>query len=160
MTTGARWDRRFVITVFAAMGAVALASSAMAASVAAGHAWFHVMFGLIGAVPAAILASNPAPARWRSIAIVGLELLTITQLVEAVGAWGFGPDNDTVVSPIKALHDIGVVISPIGLIGAVLGVALGVAVALRARGQSMIAIGAAGAIAVVGLVVVAKMIGM
>ena len=160
MITGARWDRWLVIAVFAAMAAIVVISFLMAATVASGHAYFHTLFGLVGAVPAGILATRPNPARWRSVAIVGLELLAITQLVEAVGAWGFAPDNDTVVSPIKALHDLGLAISPIGLIGAVAGLALGAAVALRGRGQPMVAVAAGGGIAAVGLFVVAKLIGI
>jgi hypothetical protein len=156
----ARWDRWLVIAVFGAMGLIVVASFLMAASVASDHAYFHVMFGLTGAIPAGILASRREPALWRSIAIAGLALLAVTQLVEAVGAWGFGPDNDTVVSPIKALHDLGVAISPIGLFGAVAALAVAMAVALRARGQGMLAIAAAGGIAVVGLFLVAKLIGI
>lgn len=160
MASGARWDRWLVIVVFGAMGLIVAASFLMAASVASDHAYYHVMFGLVGAIPAGILASRREPARWRSIAITGLALLAITQLVEAVGAWGFGPDNDTVVSPIKALHDLGLAISPIGLLGAVAALVAAVAVALRARGQGILAVAAAGGIAIVGLFLVAKLIGI
>jgi hypothetical protein len=86
--------------------------------------------------------------------------MALTQLVEAVGAWGFAPDNDTVVSPIKALHDLGLAISPIGMLGAVLAVAVAIAVWLRALGQSVLAIAAGSGVALAGVVVVAKMIGL
>jgi hypothetical protein len=158
--TGARWDRWLVIVVFATMAVILGLSFLMADRVASDHAYFHAMFALIGAVPAGILATRPHPARWRQVAIVGLELLAITQLVEAVGAWGFAPDNDTVTGPIKGLHDVGLAISPLGLLGAVVGVAVAVALALRAQGRSMVAVAAGGGTAVVGLVVVAKLIGL
>jgi hypothetical protein len=154
-----RWDVWLVRTVWVALAAIVVLSFAQSGQVAAGHAYFHAIFALVGAIPAAILAAKAGGAAWARIAIVGLELLAITQLVEAVGAWGFGPDNDTVVSEVKALHDLGVVLSPVGLIGAVAGVAIGVAAWLRARGRSMIAVAASGGVAVVGLVVVAKLIG-
>ena len=160
MTGTTRWDRWLAVGVFAAMAAITVLSFLMADRVASGHAYFHVLFGLIGAVPAGILAARPEPARWRSIAIVGLELLAITQLVEAIGAWGFGPDNDSVVSGFKAMHDLGLAISPLGLLGAVGGVALAIGVALRAQGRSLLAVLAAGGMAVAGLVVVVKLIGM
>lgn len=158
--TGARWDRWLVIAVFATMAVIVGLSFLMADRVASGHAHFHALFGLIGAVPAGILASRPQPARSRQIAIVGLELLAITQLVEAVGAWGFAPDNETVTGSIKAVHDLGLAVAPLGLLGAVGGVAVAVAVALRAQGRSVVAIAAGVGIAALGLVVVAKLIGV
>jgi hypothetical protein len=155
-----RWERRLAVGVFASMAAIVVLSFLMADRVASGHAYFHVMFGLVGALPAGILATGREPARWRSVAIVGLELLAITQLVEAIGAWGFAPDNDTVISGVKAMHDLGLAISPLGLAGAVVAVAIAVAMALQSRGRSAVAVAAGAGIAVVGLVVVAKLIGL
>jgi hypothetical protein len=132
--------------VLVAMAVVVVLSTAMAGSMADGHAKFHVIFGLIGAVPAAVIASRPTPGRAAILAVVAFELLAITQLVESVGAWGFGPDNSTVVSDIKGVHDLGLALAPIGLVGGVVGLAI---VAGEMGRQRLGTVGAA--VAVVGL---------
>ena len=73
---------------------------------------------------------------------------------------GLRPDDDTVVSDLKALHDLGVSIGPIGLLGAVVGAGIWLATFLRGRLGLSVAIAAAILLVAGGLYVVAKPIGL
>lgn len=157
---GRRWDRWLVGGVLASMAAVALLSLVLAATVAAGHALFHLTLGLVGAIPAALLVGRQRPTLATLVSAAAFSLLPITQLIEAIGAWGFAPDNDTVTSGIKALHDVGLLLSPIGLLGAVAGAAVGIGSVVARRTQSVVAILVALAVVAGGVAVVAKMTGL
>ena len=84
--------------------------------------------------PAVVLAlRRPAGGPASTPAIVGLTLAAIAQLVEGIGGFGYGPGNIDRVNALANVHDLGVAIAPIGLVGAALGVTLGVGQLLRPR---------------------------
>lgn len=157
---------RSVVWPLVAVGLVAAAallfgSSLIASGRDTGHAQFHALSALMALVPAALLVAR---ARRPTLAAlgpaIGLWLLAATQLVEGVGALGYGADGSR-VNGLVALHDLGLAITPIGLIGAALGVAAGIgALVGRRSGRPRLAVGITAVVGLVAVVGVAKMIGL
>jgi len=141
-----------------------LVAEVVAEGGATGHAWFHVLFfalpALAGAAGIMVLWPNAGLAS--RIPVIGLLALAAAQLIESVGAMGFDADNDARVRGIVVLHDLGLGLSAIGMIAAILGLAVGIGIAswrLRGRrawlGLAATLVGLAG-----GLVLVLTLTGM
>lgn len=112
-------------------------------------------------MPALVLAlRRPRGGPAATPLVVGLVIAGLTQLVEGVGGFGYGPGNEDRVNALASVHDLGVMVAPIGLMSAAMGVTLGVGQVLRPRFGRWPALLLA-AIVLAGLgVVIAKMIGM
>jgi hypothetical protein len=155
---------RGLLVVAAGFVAMWLASFLVAPGAAGDHARFH---GLLGGAATAVALALALALRARPVAmargapIVGLGLFAITQLVEAFGAFGYGPDGNSRVNEMVVLHDLGVSISPVGLIGAIGGSSAGLTAAVAARSSRRGATAVAGAATIaVALILVAKMVGL
>jgi hypothetical protein len=109
--------------------------AALALPLAVGHAQVHAIFALVVLLPALALASRRGsrPTIASKAPIVGLATVAVAQLVESVGALGYGPDNDLRANGLVALHDIGLAITPLGLIAALAGITVGIGVLVRRR---------------------------
>ena len=129
--------------------------------VAGAHGQFHALFASVFLVPAAILAvRRPGGGTASTPAILGLTLAALTQLVEGVGGFGYGPGNADRINALALVHDLGVALAPIGLFVAALGITLGVAQIIRPRFGLVPALVLAAAL-MGGLgVLIAKMVGM
>ena len=159
--TRLRWEQIVVGVTAAGALAMLVAGGLLKEVVAGGHGQFHALFALIVLAPAIVLVRQvPAGSAATTPAVAGFTILAITQLVEGLGGFGFGPGNDVRVNALAQVHDLGLAITPLGLVAAALGVTIGVAQALRRR--LGIAPALAVTVAVLGglLVVVAKLIGM
>jgi len=134
----------------------------LALPLAVGHAQFHAILAIAALLPALAIAlrrgEHPSIA---SIApITGLALFAITQLVESIGGLGYGPDNDGRVNELVAFHDIGVAITPIGLVALLVGVTVGVGALVGRRSRRpALAAAVAALVLVAGGIGVAKLIG-
>ena len=140
-----------------------LVPAALALPLAVGHAQYHAIFAIVALLPALVIAlRRGAQSTVASAApIVGLATLALTQLVESVGGLGYGPDNDGRVNGLVAFHDIGLAITPIGLVAALVGIVVGVGVLIGRRSRRpALAAAAAVLILVAGGIGVAKLIGM
>jgi hypothetical protein len=128
----ARWSAaprsRYALAVVAEIViAVALLASAgmLAESGATGHSRLHAATALVLLIVAGtILRVRPNPSIARRAPVIGLALLAGTQLVESIGALGYGPDNDTRRNDIVLAHDIGVMATGFALLGMVVAVAI------------------------------------
>jgi hypothetical protein len=153
-----------VVAVFVAWSLVMLVVPVLLAlPLAVGHAQYHAILAIAAAVPALVIAlrRGAQPTIASAAPIVGLATLAATQLVESVGGLGYAPDNDTRVNGLVAFHDIGLAITPIGLIAALVGVVVGAgALAGRRSKRPALAAALAALILVVGGIGVAKLIGM
>jgi hypothetical protein len=110
--------------------AVALLASAgiLAESGATDHSRLHAAIALaILIVAGTILRVRPNPSIVRRAPVVGLVLLAAAQLIESVGALGYGPDNDTRRNDIALAHDFGVMATGVAMLAMV--VAVGIAAA-------------------------------
>ena len=141
-----------------------LVAEVIAEGEATGHAWFHVLFFALPAlvVAAGVIVLWPNAGLASRIPVIGLLALAAAQLIESVGAMGFAADNDARVSGIVVLHDLGLGLSAIGMIAAILGLGVGSGLAswrLRGRrgwiGLAATAVGLAG-----GLLLVLTLTGM
>jgi hypothetical protein len=129
--------------------------------VAGGHGQFHAIFALFFLVPALALSRRRRGVEPLSVPVaLGFTILALTQLVEGVGGFGYGPGNDERVNALAQIHDLGLALAPIGLLAGVLGLTVGIAQRLRGRlgtGPALVLT----AVVLVGLlVVIAKMIGL
>ncbi len=139
-----------------------IAANMFADGGAADHLRVHAVMALVLLAVAGLIAW-----RWPSAGIptvapaVGLVLFGGAQLLEAVGAAGFAADNDTRRSSLAELHDVGLAVSPIGMVAAVVGVGIGVGVALWRRGvPRWVAFAAMTALIGPGLVVIKTLVGL
>ena len=102
-----------------------LASAGILAESGTDHSRAHTAVALAVLVVAAVIV---AIVRRSSIAsrapVVGLALFAMAQLLESLGALGYGPDNDTRRSDLVVAHDIGLVATGITMLGLVVAVAL------------------------------------
>lgn len=143
--------------------AMLVVPAALALPLSVEHAQYHAILALATLLPALLIAvrRGAQPTVVSTAPIVGLAILAVTQLVESVGGLGYGPDNDTRVNGLAAFHDIGVGITPIGLVAALVGVVVGVGVlAGRRSGRPGLAAGLSALVLVIGGIGVAKLIGM
>jgi hypothetical protein len=134
--------------VIVATAAVALAQLGLAQVIGAGEAAGHATLHGISALAALVIA-GAILGRWRDAGLAvrapafGLAALAISQLVESFGAYGFEADNDT-RNGLAVVHDLGLALTPFGLMAAVIGVGLGLgALSMRhggvARGAGLAA---------------------
>jgi hypothetical protein len=140
-----------------------VAALVLSQHVASGHAIFHATFAVaVLAVGGVIVASRPEAGAASLAAAAGCLLMGTSQLVEGIGALGYGVDGYTRQNGLAGLHDLGLAITPIGLVAMVLGFGLAVAIlAGRWRGPGRrLAVPLAVAFALGGLALVAKMIGI
>lgn len=136
--------------------------AALALPLAVGHAQFHAIFALFVVLPALAIATRRGsePTIASTAPIVGLASAAIAQLVESVGALGYGPDNDLRVNGLVALHDIGLAITPLGLIAALAGVTVGIGVLVRRRtGRPVLAAAMSVSFLIVGGFGLSKLLG-
>ncbi len=107
--------------------AVALLASAgvLAESGATDHSRLHAAIALaLLVIAGAILRVRPNPSIARRAPVIGLVLLAGAQLIEAVGALGYGPDNHTRRSDIVVAHDIGVMATGVAMLAMVVAGAI------------------------------------
>jgi len=157
--TGLRW---LVATGLAGAIGLLTASVLVGAGGAAGHAQFHAILALTALIPAGVLmARADRPTLASRGPAIGLWFLAATQLVEGVGALGYGADGYSRANGLVALHDLGLGLAPIGLVGAAVGVAAGIGSLVGRRShRPRVAVGVTVLAALVALVGVAKMIGL
>jgi hypothetical protein len=130
--TSARWvaspRSRFELAVAGEIViAVALIASAgiLAESGATDHSRLHASIALaLVIVAGTILRIRPNPSLVRRAPVVGLVLLAAAQLIESVGALGYGPDNDARRNDIVVAHDIGVMATGVAMLAMVIAVAI------------------------------------
>jgi len=105
--------------------AVALLASAgvLAESGATDHSRLHAAIALALLVIAGIILGRPDPSIARRAPVVGLLLLAAAQLIESIGALGYGPDNDTRRNDIVLAHDFGVMATGVAMLAMVVAVA-------------------------------------
>lgn len=143
--------------------AMLVVPAALALPFAVEHAQYHAILAIAVLLPALVIAlrRDTQPTIASTAPIVGLATLAVTQLVESVGGLGYGPDNDTRLNGLVGFHDIGLAITPIGLVAALVGVVVGVGVlAGRRSGRPALAAGVSVLLLVIGGIGVAKLIGM
>jgi hypothetical protein len=107
--------------------AVVLLASAgvLAESGATDHSRLHAGIALALLVIAGIiLRVRPDPSIARRAPVIGLVLLAAAQLIESVGALGYGPDNDTRRNDIVVAHDVGVMATGVAMLAMVVAVAI------------------------------------
>jgi hypothetical protein len=151
-----------LVAVSAAAAAVMFVVGALVQGLVAGeHGQFHALFASVFVVPALVLAiRRPRGGTTSTPAITGLTIAAITQLIEGVGGFGYGPGNEARVNALAQVHDLGVMLAPIGLVSAALGITVAVAQLIRPRFGLWPALAMA-AVVVVGLgVLIAKLVGM
>ena len=107
--------------------AVALLASAgvLAESGATDHSRLHAGIALaVLVIAGAILRVRPNPSIARRAPVIGLVLFAGAQLLESVGALGYGPGNDTRRSDVVVAHDIGVMATGVAMLAMVVAVAI------------------------------------
>jgi hypothetical protein len=147
------------IAVAAAVGVgLLLGADVFADGDAAGHVRYHASIALV-VLAMAILPARHAEGSARAMApAIGLWLFA--QLVEAVGGAGFDAANET-RNGIAWIHDLGLGLTGLGLVAAVVGIAVGIQGGLARRGVPRgIAFGGGAAILGVGLFVIKTLIGV
>lgn len=134
VTAGPRWPMLLVGVTTTAAVAMFIIGALVQEWIAGEHGQFHALFASVFLAPAAVLVvRRPRGGAASTPAIVGLSVAAITQLVEGVGGFGYGPGNVDRVNALAQVHDLGVALAPIGLIAAALGLTLGVAQLIRPR---------------------------
>jgi hypothetical protein len=146
--------------VAAAVGIALLVSAdVIAKGQAAGHVRYHALIAMV-VLGIAIVPARRAVDSWRAMTpSIGLWLLTVAQLVEAVGGAGFDAANET-RNGLAVIHDLGIGLTSFGLVAAILGIAVGIWDALARRGIPRgIAVGGGVAILVLGAFAIKMLIG-
>jgi hypothetical protein len=161
-TPALRLARGAIAALAAAAPLLLVVPAVLALPLAIGHAQFHAIMALSVLVPAAVIAWRSRGLSTASAApILGLLAFAAAQLVESVGGLGYGPDNDRRVNDLVAFHDIGLLLTPLGLAAAVLGGAIGLGALIgRRTGRPMVAIAGTLIVLVVGGFGMAKLIGL
>lgn len=139
------------------------ASMVFEASAAGGHARFHAIIASIClGVALALVLRFPATGLKATAPAVGFSAFGLAQLTESLGAFGYGPDNDSRVNGLVFFHDLGLGLSALGLVSVALGVSVGVGLAFWRVGGAgrWIGAGASGAALIGGLFVVKALIGL
>lgn len=146
-----------------ASAGLVIAAQLLASMASAGHAVFHASFAIgILALGGAVISRWPAAGAASLGPAVGCLLMGISQVVEGVGALGYGVDGYSRQNSLAGLHDLGLAITPVGLVALVLGFGTSVAI-LAGRWQGpgrRLAVPVAVAFIAGGLVLIAKMIGV
>ncbi len=149
------------VGLLAAAGLV-IAAQLLSQVAASGHALFHASFAIgVLVLGGAIIARWPTAGLTSLAPAVGCLLMGTSQLVEGIGALGYGVDGYSRQNGLAGLHDLGLAITPVGLVAMVLGFGVAVA-ALASRWQGpgrRLAMPAAIVLVLGGLVLVVKMIG-
>jgi hypothetical protein len=117
--------------------AVALLATAgiLAESGATDHSRLHAGIALaVLVIAGTILRVRPDPSIASRAPVIGLALLAAAQLIESVGALGYGPDNDTRRNDIVVAHDIGLMATGVAMLALV--VALAIAAGSLTAGRS------------------------
>jgi hypothetical protein len=158
---GRPWALLLVGVPAVAAGVMFVVGALVQAVVAGGHGQFHALFASVFLVPALVLAvRRPRGGSASGPAIIGLTIAALTQLVEGVGGFGYGPDNDGRVNVLAQVHDLGLLLAPVGLVAAAAGITVGVAQRIRPRIGLWPALVLAAAVMSGLAVVIAKMAGM
>ena len=158
---GARWALLLVAIPAAIAGSMFVIGAVVQSIVAGEHGQFHALFAAVFLVPALIVAIlRPRGGSAATPFLVGFVIAASTQLLEGVGGFGYGPGNEGRVNALANLHDIGVSIAPIGLVGAALGLTLAVGALLRPRFGRWPALALSVVVLAALAVVIAKLIGM
>lgn len=144
----------FLVIVIAGSMIQVIVGGLVTGVVAGGHAQFHAATALgLAGLGLAIRLRWPASGAASSLPALGLGVLAAAWLVESLGAYGYGPDNDTRVNSFVLLHELGLILSALGMLSTVAGVAAGIVAAGRRRtgpARAMLFAGAVG-MSVVGL---------
>jgi hypothetical protein len=146
--------------VAAAVGiALLVGADVIAKGQAAGHVRYHAVVALVVLAISVVLARRAGDS-WRPMGpSMGLGLLAFAQLVEAVGGAGFDAANET-RNGLAVIHDLGIGLTSLGIVAAILGIAVGIWDALARRGIPRgIAVGGGVAILVLGAFAVKMLIG-
>jgi hypothetical protein len=146
--------------VAAAVGIALLVSAdVIAKGQAAGHVRYHALIAMV-VLGIAIVPARRAVDSWRAMTpSIGLWLLTVAQLVEAVGGAGCDAANET-RNGLGVIQDLGIGLTSFGLVAAILGIAVGIWDALARRGIPRgIAVGGGVAILVLGAFAIKMLIG-
>jgi len=116
--TGGRWAL-WLVGAGVVAAAVIFGVGVLVRSIVAGeHGMYHALFASVFLAPALVLAiRRPRGGTASTPAIIGLTIAALSQLVEGVGGFGYGPDND---GRVNALADKGL---PNGAGGRSIGVA-------------------------------------
>jgi len=153
----------FWLVAGAIIAAIGLLAAGMLVGAGGGdHAKFHVFLALLALVPAGILvARSGRPTVASRAPAIGFWLLAGAQLVEGLGALGYGADGYSRKNDLVVLHDLGLTLAPIGFVGAAIGMAIGIGSLVgRRSGRPRLAAGVTALVAVVGVFGVAKLIGL
>ena len=137
--------------------AIALLAGAgiLAESQATDHSRLHAAVALaVLAVAAVILGAVPRPSIASRAPVVGLALFAGAQLLESVGALGYGPDNDTRQNSIVVAHDIGVLATGITMLTLFVALAISAGAIVGGRSRLGIMTGVVLAIVAVGFFLV------
>jgi hypothetical protein len=158
---GGRWALALVAVPTIGAAAMFVVGALVQAWVAGEHGQFHALFASTFLVPALMLAiRRPRGGPASTPAIIGLTVAAMSQLLEGIGGFGYGPGNESRVNALAQLHDLGVMLTPVGLVAGALGLTLAVAQLLRPRlGRWPAVILATAVMAGLGLLI-AKMIGL
>ena len=162
-----RFRPRTVLLIVGILAALALGQLILAglfsAGDATGHARYHAIFALIFLLPAgAAVARWSGPGSASRFLAMGLAAGGAAQLVESVGAFGFDSRNDVRINGFAAVHDFGLLLSGLGMIAALLGLAISIAVVARRRSgaQRWLGLAVAGVAGVGGGLIVKVLIGL
>jgi hypothetical protein len=143
--------------------ALVVGAGILAEAQATDHARLHAGVALAALLVAgAILRVRPRPSIARRAPVIGLVLFAGAQLVESVGALGYGPDNDTRRNGLAVAHDIGGVATGVALLALVVAVAIAVGALIASRSSRgiLVPILVVLGIIAVGLFIVARLIGV
>jgi uncharacterized membrane protein YoaK (UPF0700 family) len=158
-------DRRYALAVVVGIVvATALFASAgiLAESGATDHSRLHAVIALAALlIGGTILRTRPNPTVASRAPVIGLVLVAGAQLMESVGALGYGPDNDTRRNGIALAHDIGTMATGVALLALVAAIAIAAGSMATGRSRRGILVPSLVALAIiaVGLFLVARLMG-
>jgi len=126
-------------------------SGVLAEDLATGHVRYHAIIGGGAlAIAGALVWSRRVPTLAKRALVVGLLVLAAAQFIEGIGAFGYGPDNDTRRHGIVVAHDLGLAATAIAL----LALAAALAVAAGSLARTRLRAGTAGPVAIAIAIVV------
>jgi hypothetical protein len=150
----------WAIAISAVVGvALLVGADVIADGAAAGHVRSHALSAVVVLAVAALIARRAAGSRPAVAPAIGLWLFAAAQLVEGVGGAGFVAANQTRNS-LAVIHDLGIALTSVGLVAAVVGIAIGGWQALaHRRVPPIVAVGGSAAILGAGLFLVKTLVG-
>jgi hypothetical protein len=105
------------------IGILLVTVRALSLNASSGHAGAHLAIGLPLLILLVVVLRAWPPVRpgvlarlARGSLVVGLALASLGLIAEAVGAFGFGPDGDTVVNGLATLHDLSNFVWVVGMV--------------------------------------------